>query len=50
MEIYCGSCDSFKTVSEREVQRLDRGDVRFRCADCRTVNINTTVIPKVRKP
>lgn len=49
MEIYCGSCDAFKTVSEREVQRLDRGDVRFRCADCRTVNTNTTATPKVRQ-
>lgn len=49
MEIYCGSCDEFKTVSEREVQRVNRGDVRFRCSDCRTVNTNTTAIPRVRE-
>lgn len=50
MLIYCGGCDDFREVSEAEVQRLDRGDIRFRCADCRTVNTNTTAIPRVRKP
>lgn len=48
MEVFCGGCDQFREVSEREIQRLDRGDIRFRCADCRTVNTNTTANPKVR--
>lgn len=47
MLIYCGGCDDFREVSESEVRRLDRGDIRFRCADCRTVNTNTNAIPKV---
>ena len=47
MEVFCGGCDQFREVSEREIQRLDRGDIRFKCRDCRTDNINTTAIPKV---
>lgn len=49
MEVFCGGCDQFREVSEREVERLDRGDIRFRCADCRTVNTNTTALPRIRE-
>ncbi len=48
MEVFCGGCDQFRPVNESEIKRLDYGDIQFRCSDCRTLNINTTAIPKVR--
>lgn len=45
MEIYCGGCDDFREVSESEVRRMDRGDVSFRCPDCRTFNRTWGVEP-----
>lgn len=40
MQVYCGSCDCFREVSEKEIRRLDRGDIEFVCEDCRTRNRN----------
>lgn len=48
-EVFCGGCDQFRPVSEAEIKRLDRGDIQFQCADCRTVNTNTNAIPRIRE-
>lgn len=46
MEVFCGGCDDWRAATDKEIRRLNSGDVEFRCTDCRTTNTNQ--IPLVR--